>query len=258
MKGHRKVICPYCGLVSEKTGSCSHCAKKLRQPVRIFLKHSLFIMALLSGLLLWQWYMSQKAIPVIQIASISSRNNWSNVAVQGTLVSDALESKSGAVHYLVDDGSAILSVSVPTREKQPPFTKGQRVRIQGRLSFGPNQSVRMNATGIEIIPELTIATLYEAYRPSQITEDQMGQTLRVAGRVVTSVPSAAESSVPSKIVIADSLGTLDVVYWLDPIRGLSVTNHVVVEGVVDSYNDSLQLKVHRLEDIAVYPSRVEE
>ncbi len=211
------------------------------------------LVAAIGGIILFQLHEKRREPPVVSIGEISPSMNFALVRIEGVLESDARKLRSGTMLYVVEDGSGTLSVfSTHVPEGKPPEA-GSEIRVEGRLSIGAGNEVRMRAELLETVSvsgkDPVEGDFLSEQKLSEITADQKGVRMTVYGRVSKIWNPRPDSRAPHKIVLVDPSGTLDVVHWFAPERSLAVGDELEIFGTLDLYKNRLQLKVWKATDI---------
>jgi hypothetical protein len=207
-----------------------------------------------GGLFLLQLYAKHRELPLVAIGDISPAMNFAMVRIRGVLESDARPLRSGAVLYVVDDGSGTIPVFADTPPVAPLPMAGSRVLVSGNLSVGVGDGVRMRARSaehvvVEVAPEGGSEPAQR--RLSEVTVDRKGERMTVSGRVSKCWEPKDGSRSPFKIVLEDPSGTLDVVHWLKAAPPIATGDRIEVAGTVDVYREKPQLKVWHAGDFRI-------
>ena len=191
---------------------------------------------------------------LVRIGDIVPTMNFSTVRVRGILVSDTRRLRSGSALYRVDDGSGILSVFLiqPPQKELPKA--GCRMTMEGHLSVGAGQNIRLHVFSedqmvvetVKPIKKRTGAMLFDA-----VTTEQEGKRITVSGQVASMWDPKSGSKAPHKIVLVDSSGKLEVVYWFDLLKRVAIGDQLRITGRVDLYRGKVQLKVWEPSSISI-------
>lgn len=200
----------------------------------------------MAGLFLFQIIHSTKNPTHIRIDEISPLLNFSTVRVQGALVRNARELKSGAVFYLINDKTGTLAAFDANPAEGPLLVAGCEVKVIGSLNVGIGNDRRLN---IESITVLDAESGRSTNGLRSVTASRAGERVCLVGSVLHSWAPEAGSRAPYKIVLADAGGELDVVHWLSDVPGIKEGDRVEVSGVVSVYKGEVQVKVYRSGDI---------
>jgi DNA/RNA endonuclease YhcR with UshA esterase domain len=212
------------------------------------------LLAGIAGILFLHLYISDQEPPLIRIGEISPLNNFSTVRIRGILKSDARQLRSGSALYRVDDGSGVLSVFLifPPVEQLPKA--GSRVTVEGSLSVGVGNNIRMRVFSekqVVVDPVITLDPPAGAFPFSEITAERKGDRITVVGQVVKIWNPENGSRAPHKVVMVDSSGTLDIIYWFSPALQVAMGDVLKVSGRVEFYQGRVQLKVWESASVSV-------
>lgn len=260
--GKGEVQCPHCGHFIGPATRCAHCGMRLEKPMKLKVLRIAAGGVAVVGLLLLHLYARNHELPVVQIGSISPVMNFASVRVQGQLESDARPLRSGSVLYMVNDGTGSLAVFAERPEGKLPKA-GSRIMVEGSLSIGVGHELRMRAysadcVSVEDVPadEVFLSPL----KLADISADQKGDPITVAGKVSNVWKPPASSKAPYKIILEDHSGTLEVVHWISPPPQIAAGDLLEVSGVVEVYKGKIQLKVAEAEGfqpLEAPPKRIE-
>ncbi|MDH3982431.1 MAG: OB-fold nucleic acid binding domain-containing protein [Kiritimatiellaceae bacterium] len=244
-----EIQCPECGHLADATSRCAHCGLRLEKRMELKLFRSVALAIAVGGLFLLNLHAKKRELPVISIGEISPRMNFSSVRVRGVLESDARRLDSGAVLYVVNDGTGTIAAFFNGEPGGKLPMAGSRVVISGSLSVGVGNELRMRVLSVEVI---ATASVFDSdiseFHLADITAEQKGARMTVAGRVSYVWKPKPGSKAPHKIILKDASGILDVVCWLKDVPEFEIGAEIEVTGTVDLYKEQLQLKVRKVED----------
>lgn len=254
--GRNAVQCPHCEHMVSSGVRCSNCGVRLKKPVRHWVIRAVVVLVI-GGLFLLQLHAKKHIPPLVAIGEITPLKSLRPVRIEGVLESDARKLQSGAVFYVVDDGSGTLSVfsNVEPAGKLP--MSGSRVAFTGKLSGGAGNEVRMQAYQVEVLQGPVNEDYISEFRLSDISADLLGERLTAFGKVSKYWKPSHGSNAPYKIVLKDPGGTLDVVHWLKNPPDVQVGDVLEISGMVSEYKGRLQLKVRDADDIQPFQENSE-
>jgi len=102
----KTVICSGCGEAVQRAARCSNCGVRIKNPALPFI---LFLVVLVCAVMVSRAVRSREP-KRIKISEIKPYMNFRKVRVEGLLIEPAKELKSGALFYVVHDGSGQLPV----------------------------------------------------------------------------------------------------------------------------------------------------
>ncbi|MDF7806751.1 hypothetical protein P4E94_04820 [Pontiellaceae bacterium B12219] len=254
--GKNDVQCPHCGHFTGPASRCAHCGLRLEKRMGLKRLRTAAVVVAIGGLFLLQLYAKKSEIPMVSIHQISPVMNFATVRVEGTLESDARNLRSGSQLYVIDDGTGTLAVFAndSTIEKLPGA--GSRVAVTGNLNVGAGHEVRMQARSVEVLDAPVADGFISEFRLADITAEQVDERITVFGTVSKVWKAEAGSKAPSKIILTDSSGSLEVVHWLKEPIEVEAGDSVEITGTVGLYREKLQLKLWNAEDFQ--PLEIEE
>jgi exonuclease VII large subunit len=207
------------------------------------------VLLVLAGILFLQFGKKRREPPVVRISRISPILNFSTVRVEGVLVSDARQLRNGTSFFTVDDSTGVLAVFWKGAPNHFMPRAGSRVSATGNLRVGAGNDIRLQAHGVELQGQSKRDEAEDTFWLSDVTPEQADEHLTVYGTVSKVWKPRAGSRSPTKIVLEDSSGTLDVVHWLKGAPDVEIGEAVSVSGTVGVYQGQLQLKVWHAEDL---------
>jgi DNA/RNA endonuclease YhcR with UshA esterase domain len=242
------VQCPHCGHFTGPSSRCAHCGLRLEKRMGLKLLRTVAVVVAIGGLFLLQLYAQNREIPLVSIHQISPVMNFATVRVEGLLESDARNLRSGSQLYVIDDGTGTLAVfaNEPVIGKLP--RAGSRIAVTGNLNVGAGNEVRMQARTVEVLDAAVVDEFISEFRLADITAEQVDDRITVFGTVSKVWKSTAGSKAPSKIILTDPSGSLEVVHWLKEPIDVEVDDSVEITGTVGVYKGQLQLKLWNVDD----------
>lgn len=247
--GKNDVQCPHCGRFVGPAFRCSHCGMRLEKRRGLKLLRLSAVIVAIGGLLLLQLYAKNRERPLIPIDRITPVMNFASVRVEGVLKADARKLRSGAVLYVLDDGTGTLAVFANDAPTGKLPRAGSRVSIIGNLSVGAGNEVRMQARSVELLAVPVVDDFISEFRLADITTHLVDVRITAFGVVAKVWNPNPGSKAPHKIILEDPSGTLEVVHWLKEPLQVEVGDPVEVTGTVGVYKEKIQLKLWNMDDI---------
>ncbi len=202
----------------------------------------------LGGLFLLHLYATHRELPLVRIGEMTPMMNFATVRVEGVLESDARRIRNGSVLYVVDDGTGTIPVFIDRPEGEKLPKAGRRVSVVGSLGVGAGNQVRLSGQSVTLLPG-AVETQTSELKLSDITPEQQGARMTVYGRVSKVWKPRPGSKAPHRIVLSDSSGSLDIVYWFVPEFKVAIGDELEIRGTVGVYDGSVQLKVWQAKDL---------
>lgn len=248
-RGRRAVLCPHCGQRVARLKRCEACGMRLRHFRRSRIIRFTVFVAVMAGLFFFQIVHSSKKPTDIRIREISPLLNFSTVRVEGVLERGAKKMKSGAVLYLINDGTGTLAAFDSTLQAGELPRDGCRVAAVGSLSVGIGNDRRLNIHTIDLMESGSDESMKGLCGHASSC---VGQRIAVTGTVFRAWVPEKGSRAPYKLVLKDNSGELDVVHWLSGVPEIRAGDTVEVSGVVNRYQGNLQVKVFAPGDIRLH------
>jgi len=156
---------------------------------------------------------------------------------------------------MVDDGSGKLPIFLVQAPEGKLPKEGSRVTVEGNLSMGAGNAVRMRVQSAEQIRVASFSPMEEVIgklRLADITAERKGARVTVYGQVSKIWSPRPGSKAPHKIVLTDPSGSLDVIHWFEPELTVALGDVLEVRGRVDVYKGQPQLKVWEADHIRLW------
>lgn len=236
----KTVTCSRCGETVERAARCSNCGVKVKNPLIPFI----LFLALLGCIVFVSRAVGQREPRLIKVSEIKPYMNFRKARVEGRLIEPARELKSGALFYLVHDGSGQLPVFAPASANPSLPWKGARVSASGSLRVGVGNNRSLQATSVEVVegnmPEIEEGV---GIRLTQVTAGREGETILVSGVVSKLWKPKPGSKAPHKIILEDPSGRIEIVHWLETPPEIELGEPLEVTGIVQVYKGRVELKV---------------
>lgn len=236
----KTVTCSQCGEEVERAARCSNCGVRIKNP----LKPIVFFLGVLICAVFVSRALRQREPRLIKVSEIKPYMNFRKVRIEGRLIEPARELKSGALFYLVHDGSGQLPVFAPASEEPLLPWKRAMVSASGSLRVGVGNNRSLQASSVSLVEGDGVEIEQGAgLNLSQITAEQEGETIVVNGVVSWLWEPKPGSKAPHKIVLEDPSGRIDIIHWLEKPPELEQGEPLEVTGIVQIYRGRLELKV---------------
>jgi len=209
----------------------------------------------IAGLALANHHLSSREPPLIRISDITPLMNFSSVRIKGRQESAAIRLQNGSMMYLIDDGTGTLAVFADPPSDGIPPKVGSLLTVVGNLSIGVGNNIRLRArVGEQVVPvhEPDSVAVKAGFKLNDIIPEQAGKRMTVYGRVSKIWNPRQNSRAPTKIVLQDESGSLNVVHWLKESPDIQVGDALEVTGMVNLYDGRLQLKLRNTADVQPY------
>lgn len=200
-------------------------------------------------LLLLQLWANQRDVPLVEIDQIAPKMNYRTIRVEGVLETAARAMSSGAVLYVVNDGTGTLAVFSNEIPEEALPRAGSRVTATGNLSIGVGHQVRLQVRHVELLEEPITDNFISEFRLATITPQLAGDRITLVGYVSKIWTPRAGSRAPHKIIVKDPSATLEVIHWLKRPPDVHVGQAVEITGIVGLFEGKLQLRLRRTDDL---------
>jgi ribosomal protein L37E len=256
--------CHRCGRYIGPVSRCPHCGAAVRQRMSLRVFRWAAVLLATLGLALLYVMSITRAVPRVEIGSISNTMNFAYVNLEGVAPQSARVYRRGdivsSVGFTLDDGSGRIPVRAFGRRAQELADSGRLPQAGDRVSLDGSLNVSAEETTIYLqVPESLVILerrRIESAPLGEISRAQIGELVDV-NAVAQSVTPPANERQPWLIELADDSGSLPLVVWPRAFEFIADRDSIAagagleLRAEVSEYRDELRLELKRGEDLRV-------